>query len=83
VSSCELPHNAAPDGNPKLPGMSKIRFWLWQYTEDFGTRRVRRYPLFEADARARLRHPVKIPNSLEVRTPKESTDDFLRSLPKS
>jgi hypothetical protein len=63
--------------------MKKIRFWQWRYTEDFGTRRVTRYRLSEASARATSRDAVKIAHPLEVRTPLESTDDLLRSLPKS
>jgi hypothetical protein len=81
---CELPHNAAPDGNPKTPpGMSKIRFFQWRYTEDFGTRRVTRYRLSEPDARATSRDAVQIAHPLEIRTPMESTSDFVRSLPKA
>jgi hypothetical protein len=66
VSSGQFPHNAAPYDNPKLPGMSKIRFFQWQYTEDFGTRRVTRYRLSAAAVRARLRDPAKTESSLEV-----------------
>jgi hypothetical protein len=40
--------------------MDEIPLWLWQYTDDFGKRRVTRYRLTEEEARARLVDPVKV-----------------------
>lgn len=61
----------------------EVHLYLWQYTDDFGKRRVTRYRLSEVDALARLRDPEKVEGSLEVRNPTGSTSAFLRSPQKS
>ncbi|HVL37282.1 MAG TPA: hypothetical protein VM489_16555 [Burkholderiales bacterium] len=57
----------------------EIELWLWEHTDDDGKRRVTRYRLTEEDARARLRDPVKVEASREVRRPLGSTSAWLKS----
>jgi hypothetical protein len=65
--------------------MSQIRLWKWQLTDEvFGTPRVTRRRLSDADVYASLKDAVKVEHSLGGRIPTgQSTSDFLRSLPKS
>lgn len=63
--------------------MNGTKLWLWQYTDEFGKQRVTRYRLSEEEARKRLRDPVKVEGTLEIRKPIESTKDFLKSQQKS
>lgn len=57
----------------------EVKLWLWRYVDESGRRRVTSYRLTEADARARLRDPVPVAGSLEIRTPSDSTSSFLAS----
>jgi hypothetical protein len=51
--------------------------WLWQHIDPVsGTRRVTRYRLSEADAKAKLRDPVRVEGSLLIPTPFGSLSDF-------
>lgn len=61
--------------------MTELHLWRWHHTDDFGRRRIFPCLLTEADALARLRDPVKVDGSLEVRQPIGSTSDFLQSTP--
>jgi hypothetical protein len=63
--------------------MGVKQLWLWRYTDDFGKRRVTRYRLSDADAKATLRNPELVEGSLLTVTPVGSTSDFQRSLSKS
>jgi hypothetical protein len=63
--------------------MSEIKLWLWQYTDEFGKRRVTRYWLSEEEAAARLIEPIKVEGSLLITKPTGSTDDSPKSPTKS
>jgi subtilisin-like proprotein convertase family protein len=63
--------------------MAKIRFWKWQYTDDFGTQRVTRHLVSGADARQRLGEPANGEWPLEIRDRKQtSPNELLQSAPK-
>lgn len=63
--------------------MESVRLYLWQYTDQFGKRRVTRYRLSEAEAAGRLKDPVKVAGSeFLASTSRGSTSDFLKSKPK-
>lgn len=46
----------------------EIHLWRWLYVDDLGERRDTRYLLTEDETRSRLRDPVKVEGSLEVRS---------------
>jgi len=49
-------------------GSTEIHLWFWQYTDEFGKRRVSRWRMTEGDA-ARYKDAVKVEGSLERRVP--------------
>jgi len=56
-----------------------LRLWKWEYTDEFGKQRKTRYLLTEADALARLRDPVRVEGTLEIRDA-ERIDKLLSGL---
>lgn len=76
-------HNApmSIDKNQPAADGPYLELWLWEYTDAAGQRRRTTYRLTEADARARLRDPVRLEHSLERRQATGSTSDFLKRSP--
>lgn len=64
------------------PDVEEVELFLWEYTDEFGKRRVSRWLMTEQDA-ARYKDAVKVAGSREVRRSLGSTSDFLRSPKKS
>ena len=63
-----------------------LELWQWEYTDEFGKRRVTRWRMSEATVRESAhvyKDAMKVEGSLEMRRDAGSTSDFLRSLPTS
>lgn len=63
-----------------------LKLWQWEYTDEFGKRRVTRWRMSENTVREfahAYKDAVNVEASLEIRTPAPSTSDFLRSRPRS
>ena len=66
--------------------MDKIHLWIWQYTDEFGKRRVTSWRMTAAATVREFAHvykdAVKVEGSLEVRKTGGSTSNWQQSLPK-
>ena len=57
--------------------MDRIELWLWEFTDEFGKRRTSRWRMSEENARL-YKDAVRVPGSMEIRTPASSTSSFMQ-----
>jgi hypothetical protein len=60
-----------------------LQLWQWEYTDEFGKRRVTRWRMDEATVKQFAhvyKDAAKVEGSLEIRGKLGSTSDFLRSM---
>lgn len=68
--------------SPQQRSIPKVTLSQWRYTDEFGKRRKTSYLLTAEEAHAKLRDPVKVENSLEIRRTIRSLGDFARPMMK-
>jgi hypothetical protein len=58
--------------------MDEIRLWKWEYTDEFGKRRVSRWLMTEHEA-LRYKDAIRLEHTLHVARDVGRTSDFLRN----
>ena len=60
--------------------MIEIRLWKWEYTDEFGKRRVSRWLMTEREA-MHYKDAVRLQHTLEVRYDRGADSGFMSKLP--